>query len=306
MEIDKKNTQSKGSKVIGICLLFMSAILWGMSYSITKIGTGSISPFAFASFRGIFGFISLIPITAFTYFKNKSQNLPKTDISKLLKAGVVCGSLLFTGIGFLAFGLKYTSAGKAGFITALYILIVPLVGLLMGKTVPKKIWICVLIAIIGLYRLSISDTLSINPGDIFIVFATLGFALHIVALSHFTQKVNNIYLACLQCFVAGVIGTVLTFIFAEVTITDIENTIFPLLYGGICATGMGFTFQTLGQSIIPPERACLILASESIFASIFGMLILQEAFTPREITGAILVFIAIVLAQVEFKKKTSD
>ena len=302
MESENNTEKLTRAKIIGIFLLFLSAILWGMSYSITKIGTESISPFAFVSFRGIFGFLSLIPIAVFTYCKNKGKSPSDVKIQETLKAGIICGALLFMGIGFLAFGLKYTSASKAGFITALYITVVPLVGLLMGKTVQKKIWICVLIAVIGLYRLCISDTFSINPGDIFVSMATLGFALHIIALSHFTKKVNNIYLACLQCLVAGLISSVITLIFTEVSIEDIKNSILPLLYGGVCATGMGFTFQTIGQSMVPPEKACLILASESIFASIFGMLLLQEVLTPREITGAILVFIAIVLAQVEFKK----
>lgn len=304
-------------KIIGNTMLMLASIIWGSAFVAQRVGMGYVGPLAFNAARFILAALVLIPVI---YFIEKSirkklehaagTKLKRTpfipdDIderNKLIKAGLVCGCVIFCGSTLQQIGLVFTTAGKAGFITALYIVLVPIFSLFLKQIPSIKCWIGVALGAVGLYFLTVTGTFTIAFGD-FIVLIGAGFwAVHLLVIDHFLRKkVDALKLSFLQFSVCAILSTVTALIFEEISITAIISCAIPILYAGVLSGGGGFTLQIIGQKHTNPTVASLILSMEAVFGALFGFLILQEVLNMREIFGCILMFSAIIISQLPEK-----
>lgn len=285
----------------GNIMLMLTAIIWGTAFVAQKAGMDLIGPIAFNGIRTLVGAVALVPVILIMNRKKKEKEpLNKT----LLIGGLCCGLALCAAGNVQQIGLYYTSVSHTGFITALYVVIVPLMGLFIGKKVTPIMWACVAASAIGLYLLCIppSGFGSINVGDIIIFICAICFAVHILVIDHFSPKVDGVKLSCIQFFVAGLVSLLIMPIvdpalgFDLPTVSDILGSWFTILYAGIMSCGIAYTLQILGQKNTDPTIASMILCLESVFALIAGMIILGEMMSLRETIGCIIMFAAIVVA----------
>ena len=291
----------------GNTLLFITAFIWGSAFVAQRTGMDYIGPFTFSAVRFIIASITLIPVIKFFSPNSKlnDDGSEKTQIELtkdkkiLIKGGVICGIILFVGSMLQQIGLQYTTAGKTGFITALYVVLVPIIGSLFFHTkVPKLTWFCAALATVGLYLLSISGSdFVISKGDTLVFICAFAFAIHILVIGHFSPITDGIKMSAIQFLVAGILATIFMFVLETPEIPSILDATVPILYAGILSAGIGFTFQIVAQKDTDPTIASLILSLESVFAVIAGALILNETMTMREIIGCVIMFIAITLAQ---------
>lgn len=302
-------------KVKGNLMLLLTSIIWGSAFVAQVKGMDHVGPFTFNSVRNFVAGLALLIVIALFGKKLSPDNTaehPQTtvhnDRSTLIKGGIYCGMILFVASFFQQSGVQYTTAGKAGFITTLYIVIVPILGLFIGKKVDKKIWICVLIAASGLYLLSIKGDFDISKGDALIFVCAIFFSFHILVIDHFSPKVDGIKMSCIQFFVCGSLNTISMVFFESPTVSNIMMASVPILYAGLLSSGVGYTLQIIGQKDTDPTIASLILSLESVFAVLAGAVILGEVLTSREKIGCILIFVAIIIAQIPGKmlKKEPD
>lgn len=221
----------------------------------------------------------------------------------LLIGGLICGFMMFVSTTLQQVGIAYTTVAKAGFITALYIIIVPILGIFLKRKAGLKIWISVVIALVGLYLLCMKGSLSLSKGDFLILICSICFAIHIMVVDHFTEKVSGTKLSCIQFLFAGTLSSVLMFLFEEPHWADIGAAWLPICYAGILSCGVAYTFQIIGQRGTDPTIASLILSLESVVSVLAGWILLGETLSPREILGCVLMFGAIILAQINPKKQ---
>ena len=301
----------RNKKLISNFMLTITAIIWGTAFVAQSVATDHIWAFAFNAARNLIGGLVLIPYILITNrFKEKNsiegtnENKEKLTLSNwfkqnkiLIVGGTLCGFFLFGGSTFQQLGIKYTSAGKSGFITALYIILVPVVGIFFKKKVPFKVWICVLIAIIGFYLISIKENLTINIGDLLTLICAFFFTFHILVIDYFSPKVDGVKLSCIQFFVTSVISLLFSLIFESTKLSDLIGAWFPILYVGIFSCGVAYTLQIIAQKNTEPVIASLIMSLESVFAALSGWLILNQTLSFKEAVGCLLVFIAIIITQ---------
>ena len=235
---------------------------------------------------------------------SKNQHPESTVKAKkmLYLSGLFCGVILFIASSFQQVGLVYTTAGKAGFITTLYIIIVPVLGLFLRKKVGKRVWFCVILALIGLYFLSFIENMQMNIGDILMLFCAIGYAVHIIVIDHYSPYVDSVRLSQIQFFIAGVLSLVVMFVFESPNIINILDAWVPILYVGVISGAVGFTFQIIAQKDTAPAIAALLMSFEAVFAALTGFIILNEILTIRELLGCVLMFIAVVVAQLPEKR----
>ena len=224
----------------------------------------------------------------------------------MVVGGLLCGALLFVASSLQQIGIKYTSAGKAGFITSCYIVIVPLIGIFMKKTSGWKIWAAVVLALAGLYCLCITDGFTVGKGDIFIFLCAMAFSAHILVIDYFSPRVNGVVLSCIQFFVCGVASLPCMFVFETPDMAAIISAWMPILYAGVLSCGVAYTLQIIGQRNVNPTIASLILSLESCFSVLAGWVILHEKLSIKESLGCVLMFVAIILAQLPDKKASVD
>ncbi|WP_338447828.1 DMT family transporter [Niallia oryzisoli] len=296
----------ENNKVRGELLLSITALIWGTSFVAQRVGMDYIGPFTFTATRFLIGTLSLIPvILIMNRLNNKQQNNRPTGTKKdLLVGGLACGVALFFGISFQQAGLVYTTAGKAGFITALYIVLVPLLGLFIHKKVSKNVWIGVALAVVGLYLLCITEGFSISKGDVIVLCGTVFWAIHILVVDYFAPKVDGLKMSFIQFFVAGILSFVMALFAETIELSSILDSAGPILYTGIVVVGIAYTFQILGQRGTNPTVAAIILSMESVFAVISGMILLGESMSLKEMIGCIIMFTAVIIAQLPAKKET--
>ena len=220
------------------------------------------------------------------------------SILMLWVGGVLCGSALAVASNLQQFGISFTTVGKAGFLTALYIVIVPILGLFLKKRVPATVWVSVVIAAAGTYLLSVQEGFTIAPGDLLVILCALGFSVHILIIDHFSPMVNGVALSCVQFLVCGILCTAAALFTETFTLADILKSAGPLLFTGLMSSGVGYTLQILGQKDTPPAVASLIMSLESVFAALSGWLVLGQSMNGRELLGCVLVFAAVILAQI--------
>ncbi|MEE0954610.1 MAG: DMT family transporter [Eubacterium sp.] len=296
-------------------LLFSAALIWGTAFVAQSQSTGRIGPYFFNACRFFLGMLVLIPVILLVDRMRKkllpdSSDLPSAkseykaaERKNLLIGGLVCGVLMFISSAFQQVGLQYTTAGKSGFITALYIVLVAIFGLFFGRKPSKSIILAIFLAVIGLYLLCIKEGFSINKGDIITLGCSVGFSFHILAVDYFSPKVDGIKLSCIQFAVAGLISLIPAFLFETPAVSQIWNAGFQIFYLGVFSSGVAYTFQIVGQKGMNPTIASLILSLESVISALSGWIILGDALSLKEIAGCLLMFSAIIIAQFPEKKK---
>ena len=275
----------------------LTALIWGAAFVAQSAGMEQNGPFTFNTVRMILGGIVLIPCIAL-FDKMRHVRLGWRSADKnLWVGGCLCGVALFTGATLQQFGIQYTSAGKAGFITALYVIFVPLCRLFAGKRPGKLLWGSVALAAVGMYLLCMDGSLALSKGDVLVLLGAFGFTAHILIIDHFSQNVDGVRMSCIQFFVAGALSLVCMFLFETPSVPAILSAWAPILYAGLLSCGVAYTLQVVAQKDTDPTVASLILCLESVFAVLFGWLLLGETLSMKELLGCILMFVAIVLAQ---------
>lgn len=290
-------------------MLLIAALIWGSTFVAQTTASDTVEPFTFLFSRSFIGFLFLIPVIAiFNYQNNKklTENEKKQTLmpSKLtIIAGVLCGVALTIASYCQQKGITLmtdNASGKAGFITALYIVFTPIFGVILKRRIPKIIAVCVPIATFGFYLLCIKTDFSIEFGDILTLLGAFFFTFHILIIDYFMEKgANPIKTSCVQFLVVGVISLILAFIFEKPDLSIIGNAKFEIMYAGFLSSGIAYTLQIIAQKDADPTSATLIMSLESVFAVLSGWLVLGESLSSKELIGCLFVFIAVILAQVQ-------
>ncbi|MEE1224494.1 MAG: DMT family transporter [Clostridia bacterium] len=304
----------KNTKLKGNLLLLLTSVVWGISFIAQSKGVEEITPLAFNGIRCMLGSVVLLPVIAVLDAGKKKKGIAVFKPNKtLIIGGIICGLLLCTASTLQTAGMVYTSPGKSGFITALYMVIVPIIGLFTGKRIRPVIAISVLIAVSGLYLMCIDSELTINKGDILTLICAFIFAGHILAIDYFSPKVDGVKLACLQFFVSGLVNIICMLIFEEPQIAPILKCWASIGYSGIMSCGVAYTLQIVGQKYTDPTSASILMSLESVFATLTTVILIAcgwqltgGALNMREITGCILMFVAIILVQLPEKNKPQN
>jgi len=293
-------------KMIRYLFLLIAALLWGFSFVVQAVD--EIAPFTFTATRSLIGAVVLVPVFLVKDTIMKKRGLlptlsleeRKKGIRTLLLGGLICGAVLTVATNLQQFGLSMNlEAGKAGFITALYIVLVPIIGFMIGKKSPFVVWISVAIAVVGLYFICVKESFTINTGDICLIFCAVAFSVHITFVDYFTNRVDGVKLSCLQFTVCGVISLLAALIFERDVFSwqVLLSYYLSFLYMGICSCGIAYTLQILGQKGTNPTAASLIMSLESCFSLVGGMIFLAERPTWRAWLGMGLMVIAILLTE---------
>lgn len=298
-------------------LLALTAFIWGSAFVAQSVGMDYLGPFTFNSIRSLMGGIVLIPVIfAMRRIGRKRTGQEQTghtgsgtdgtaaENRSLLIGGICCGVALAVGSSLQQIGLMYTSAGKAGFITALYILIVPVMSLALGKRAGIKVWIGVALAVVGMYFLCITDGFSIAKGDACVLLCAIAFSVHILVIDYFAPKVDGVSLSCIQFFVCGILCAVPMLVSEQPQTGQILDAWLPLTYAGVLSCGVAYTLQVVAQKNTDPTVASLLLSLESVFSVITGWIVLGEHLSRREMFGCALVFTAVILAQLPSGRET--
>ena len=284
-------------------LLALTAFIWGSAFVAQSVGMDHVGPFTFNSIRSFMGGIVLLPVILILRRQSGRTNKNEKNGLLLWSGGICCGITLAAASSLQQIGLIYTSAGKAGFITAMYILIVPVMGIFIGKKAGMKTWIGVALAAAGMYFLCITDGFHIARGDFFVFLCAVIFSVHILLIDYFSPKTDGVALSCIQFFVCGILCAVPMLISERPKIAEIAGAWMPLAYAGVLSCGVGYTLQIVAQKNTDPTVASLILSLESVFSVLTGWVILGEKLSGRELFGCVLVFIAVILAQLPKKKR---
>jgi len=284
-------------------LLIIAAIVWGFAFVAQKAGMESIGPMAYNGLRFLIGSASLLPVIWFfdiqpNYTSSTIKNRPNLWI-----AGLISGSVLFAAATLQQIGIVYTTAGNAGFVTSIYVIIVPILGLIFKQKVSMATWFGAILALIGLYFLSISQGLTLVIGDVLVLFSAVFWAIQVLLASYYSQKVNIIKLAAIQFALTGVLSLIISFFTETYGIQNIINSAIPILYGGVLSVALAFTLQLVAQKNVIPSHAAIILSTESLFAAVGGWLLLNEQLSNIEILGAGLMLVGVILSQLNITKR---
>ena len=283
-------------------LLLLTATIWGVAFVAQSAGMDYVGPFTFNCARCLIGALVLVPlIVAMDRGKRRQKEVPAENKKVLILGGICCGLALFLASNFQQFGIKYTTVGKAGFITACYIVIVPIIGLFLKKKCSPFIWAAVVMALIGLYLLCITDGFSIGLGDILVLVCAFLFSLHILVIDYFSPKTDGVKLSCIQFLVCGILSMIPALILEHPQISSILTAWLPILYAGIMSCGVAYTLQIVGQKNVNPTVASLILSLESCISVLAGWVILGQKLSAKELLGCVIMFAAIILAQLPEK-----
>lgn len=294
-------------------LLLLTAFIWGSAFVAQKSGMDYIEPFTYNGIRTFIGGMVLIPVIIFFTKKNNRQNGTEEKVFDFEKdkiaiiGGICCGLALFVASSLQQFGVSYTTAGKAGFITTLYVVFVPILSLLLRKKVRPIMWVCVALGAVGLYLLCMTDaSFSLQFGDMLVLLCAVAFAVHILVIDHFSPKADGVKISCVQFLVSGVLGIICMFIFETPDIGNILACWLPILYAGVLSCGVAYTLQVVAQADADPTAASLILCLESVFAVISGAILLHESMSPRELMGCAVIFAAVIISNLPEKKASAD
>jgi len=295
--------KKKSSETSSIFLLMLTALIWGVAFVAQSVGMNYVGPFTFNFVRFLIGALVLIPcIGILKKLENrnggsKDLNLQTKRLHAGIAGGILCGFILFVSSSLQQFGIMKTTVGKAGFITALYIVIVPFFSIFLKKKVPPKIWIAALIAVAGMFLLCMEGKTGLSEGDTLVFLCAVGFSFHILAIDYFSPKTDGVFLSCIQFITAGVLSGIFAFLLEQPQWKDILRAWQPILYAGVMSCGVAYTLQIIGQKKVRPDVSSLVLSLESVFSVLAGWLILGQILTTRELFGCCLVFSAILLAR---------
>lgn len=293
--------------------LLLTALVWGVAFVAQRQGGASAGPYTFNCIRSFLGGFVLLPVIPFLD-KYTGGRKPQSaqDRRRLSEGGALCGLVLFVASTLQQLGMYYgTTAGKAGFLTACYILLVPVLGVFLGKRCRWNVWIGIVVAVAGLYFLCLTNGFSLQLSDGLVLLCAVCFSVHIMVVDHFSPLVDGVRMSCVQFFVCGAWGMI-PMLGVEMpqmgpaawlqSLGSIDVWI-PILYAGVMSCGVGYTLQIVGQNGINPAIASLLMSLESVFSVLAGMVLLHETMTGREILGCVLVFAAVIFAQMNFGKQ---
>ena len=290
-------------------ILLLTATIWGVAFVAQSVGMEYIGPFTFNAIRCVLGGMVLIPVILVLKKKKETgaENQEKEDKKTLWMGGIACGVILCIASNLQQFGIMEASVGKSGFFTALYIVMIPVIGIFIGKRPGIKLWFCVALAVVGMYLLCMKDgSFTIERADIMLLLCALAFSFHILVVDYFSPKVDGVKMSCIQFFVCGVLSAVGMLFTETPDISNIQAAWLPLLYAGLLSCGVGYTLQIVGQKGINPVIASLIMSLESVISSLAGWVILGQVLSPKEILGCVLMFVAIIITQIPIGNKKTD
>ena len=306
-------------------ILFLTAFIWGTAFVAQSVGMDYLGPFSFNGIRNFVGGIALIPCImlldrigrrserargevtekSIQRENNQEEGTQKGSRRALITGGICCGLCLFAASSLQQIGIQYTTVGKAGFITAFYIVLVPVLGIFLKKRIGWKVWAAVILSLAGLYFLCITEAFTIGKGDIYVFLCALIFSVHILVLDYFAPRTDGVKMSCIQFFVVGVLSLPFIFAFETITWTAVLKSMKAILYAGVMSSGVGYTLQIIGQKNMNPAIASLILSLESSISVLAGWVILGQSLSVREGFGCAMMFAAIILAQIPDKIKNN-
>lgn len=280
----EKTYQAKNSKEIRAnFLLLITAVIWGGDFVAQRLGMQELGPYIFNGFRFLVGALTLVPVSIFRKKRNPGD---EADLKKTLIIGSAAGLFLFFGATFQQLGLVHTTAGKAGFVTGLYVIIVPLLGMIWGDRAPVQTWLGAVLAVIGLYFLSATQGLKLALGDSYVLLGAFFWAGHVQFIARFSPRVDPIRLFFVQAMFTSLISFGIGFFLEEFQLQQILSVAVPILYGGVISIGLAYTLQVIAQQDAKPTHAAILLSLESVFAVFWGWLLIKEVLTPRAIFGS--------------------
>lgn len=291
----------------GTASLLAATVIWGFAFIAQSVGMDLIGPFTFQMVRCLLAVLFLIPCATLLDMGkySVSQSFQKWKHPDLWKAGIICGCALFVASSLQQIGLVYTDAGKAGFITAMYIVLVPLLGLFRNRKPPKAAAVSVLLAVVGLYLLSCMGVTEINKGDLYLMGCAMAFAVQITCIDHFAEGVDGFRLNCVQALTVALLSAPFVVLTETVVPQDLMACWGPLCFAGMLSMGLAYSLQIVGQKNLEPTTASLIMSLESVFAALGGWWLLDERMNGWELTGCALVFTAVVISQLPERSKQS-
>jgi len=278
-------------------LLLLTAAIWGFAFVAQRVGVKYVGSFTFNGVRFAIGSLSLVPLLFYFNKKPKESTANNNAQASAIPAGVIAGCVLFLAASLQQIGLVSTTAGKAAFITGMYIVIVPVFGIFLKHRISISTWLGVALATIGLYLLSVTETFSIAKGDLFEIAGAFFWAAHILVIDHFTKKVDTLKLSFVQFSTCSILSMAAALIFEKITVYGLCQAVIPILYGGICSVGIAYTLQVVAQKNAKPSHAAIILSMESVFASIGGLIILNENLGARGYLGCALMLSGMLFSQ---------
>jgi drug/metabolite transporter (DMT)-like permease len=276
-------------------LLLITAMIWGFAFVAQRVGMDYIGPFTFNAVRFGMGSLSLVPLIRAT----RRRREHRAPWPVLVKGGAIAGAVLFAGASLQQVGLVTTTAGKAGFITGLYVVLVPLMGLLWGQRVSWLTWLGAVLAVAGLYFLSVTERLTVQPGDLWVLLGAVGWTIHVHLIDRLTARIDPLPLASVQFAVCSLLSFVVALSSETITAAGLSGALLPLLYGGLMSVGIAYTLQVVAQRDAHPTPAAIIMSLESAFAAVGGGLMLGEELGVRGTIGAALMLVGMVLAQIK-------
>ena len=283
-------------------LLVLTALIWGCAFAAQSVGMDYVGPFTFNMARFLIGAIVLLPVIWFMDRQRKTGAEKGAGQKTLIIGGICCGIALAVASTLQQWGILFTTVGKAGFITAMYIVIVPLLGIFIGKKVRPLIIGCVAIAVVGFYFLCMTESLRLGLGDFLVLLCAIAFSIHILVIDHFSPKVDGVKMSAIQFLTAAIISAVPTLLWEQPVFTEILQAWQPVLYAGVMSCGVAYTLQIIAQKNADPTVASLLLSLESVFSVLAGWVLLGQGLSLKEMFGCVLIFCAIILAQLPEKK----
>lgn len=276
-------------------LLLLAAFFWGTTFVAQRMGMEHLGPMTYNALRFALGAVTLLPVIL--VFRGSEANHHNRNARFLLYGGSLAGLALFGGASMQQIGLVYTTAGKAGFITSLYVVLVPIVGLFLGHRCGLAVWAGAALAVVGLYLLSITESFAIARGDLFVLIGALFWAIHVHLIGYLARRAIPLHIACIQFIACATLSLLAAVLFEEISIDAIRRATIPILYAGIFSAGVAFTLQIVCQRTSPPAHAAIVMSLETVFAALAGYLILNERLTPRDLAGCTLMFASLMIVQ---------
>ncbi len=283
-------------------MLLIAAAIWGFGFVAQRLGMNFLEPFAFNSARFLLGSLSLLPLL---WLLSRKPSETKDTKSSLGKGGLICGLVLFVAATLQQYGLFYTTAAKAGFITGLYLILVPIIGILLRHTTGITTWLGAALAVVGLYLLSVNDDFTMSLGDTLIFIGALFWAFHILVIDHFSSRVDAIQLSAVQFLVCGILSLIVSLTIETPTVSAVIDCWQPILFAGVVSVGIAYTLQVVAQKNAHPSAAAIIMSLEAVFAAIGGVWLLDETLSPRAWFGCGLMLAGMLLSQVKWKTQNS-
>ncbi len=277
-------------------LLLVAAFIWGTTFVAQRMGMDHIGPMTYNALRFALGAVTLVPVI--WLFRTNDETIGRPRSTRFLFwAGILAGMALFGGASMQQMGLVYTTAGKASFITSLYVALVPIAGMFLGHRCGLPVWAGAALAVAGLYLLSVTESLAIGRGDLLVLAGALFWTVHVLLIDYLAKRANPLHIACIQFLACSALSLPAAVLSEQITLPAIGAATIPILYGGILSAGVAFTLQVVCQRTSPPAHAAIVMSLETVFAALSGYLILHERLTPRDLLGCVLMFTGLMVVQ---------